>query len=165
MNLNAPGISSLSDVPYTDHVNNVTASAANAVDGKSSIGQSRGLGLRFCAVNNYKTNDKVQFLRISLHQKQPILSVRLHLRDPARGFIPTVYYSRLGSVNISVGNSSDVSDVRRQCGSSYQASQGQSPIFICYATGSYVWLTVSANYFLEVCEVEVYAGKALLSKL
>ncbi|XP_062498995.1 sushi, von Willebrand factor type A, EGF and pentraxin domain-containing protein 1-like [Corticium candelabrum] len=157
MNLNAPGIASLSDVPYTDHVNNVTASAANAVDGKSSIGQSRGLGLRFCAVNNYKTNDKVQFLRISLHQKQPILSVRLHLRDPARGFIPTVYYSRLGSVNISVGNSSDVSDVRRQCGSSYQASQGQSPIFICYATGSYVWLTVSANYFLEVCEVEVYA--------
>ena len=161
MNLNAPGIASLSDGPFT-YLRQVVASAANAVDGKSSIGQSTGLGFRFCAINNYRRNDKLQFLRISLYQRQPILSVRLHLRDPPKFFTPSRYYRRLDSVNVSVGNSSDVNDVRRQCGSSYQASQGQSPIFICYATGSYVWLTVRANYYLEVCEVEVYAGKGSL---
>ena len=155
MNLNAPGIASLSNGPYTDHVNDVTASADNAVDGKSAIGQSKGLGFSYCAVNSYGRNDKLQFLRISLYQRQPILSLRLHLRDPANGFTPNRYYGRLDGLTASVGNSCDVNDVRRQCGSSYQASQGQSPIFICYATGSYIWLTVRASYFLEVCEVEV----------
>ena len=157
MNLNTPGITSLSDGPFS--YRDLKGSAANAVDGKSAIGQSKGLGFGFCAVNNYKRNDKVQFLRIFLYQRQPILSVRLHLRDSANGFTPANYYSRLGSVNVSVGNSSNVNDARQQCGSSYQASQGQSPFFICYATGSYVWLTVRANYYLVVCEVEVYAGK------
>ena len=159
MNLNVTGITSLSDGPFTDHTHNVEGSADNAVDGKSAIGQSKALGFKFCAVNNYRRDDKLQFLRISLYQRQPILSVRLHLRDPAKTFTPTRYYSRLGIVNVSVGNSSNVNDTRRQCGSSYQASQGQSPLFICFATGSYVWLTVRANYYLEVCEVEVYAGK------
>ena len=157
MNLNAPGIASLSHGPFIHK--DVTGIADNALDGKSAIGQSGGLGFGFCAVNNYKANDKLQFLRISLYQRQPILSVRLHLRDPAGGFTPSRHYRRLDGLTVSVGNSSDVNDARRQCGSSYRASQGQSPIFICYATGSYVWLTVQANHYLEVCEVEVYAGK------
>ena len=155
MNLNAPGIASLSDGPYT--FGGMTGSAANAVDGQSAIGQSTGLGFRFCAVNNYRRNDKVQFLYLSLHQNQMILSIRLHLRDPAKSD-----YSRLDGLAVSVGNSSDVNHVRPQCGSSYRASRGQSPIFICYATGSYVWLTLRAKHYLEVCEVEVYAGKGSL---
>ena len=156
MNLNAPGITSLSDGPYT--YLGVPGSADNAVDGKSAIGQSTGLGYRFCAVNNYRRNDKIQFLYISLHQNQAILSIRLHLRDPANGY----KYSKLDGLAVSVGNSSDVNHVRRQCGSSYRASQGQSPIFICYTTGSYLLLTLRANYYLEVCEVEVYASKGSL---
>ena len=163
MNLNASGNTLLSDGPIS--YGDLKGSAANAVDGISAIGKSKGLGFKFCAVNNYRTNDKLQFLRISLYQRQSILSVRLHLRDSANGFTPNRYYRRLDGLTVSVGNSTDVNDVRRHCGSSYRASQGQSPIFICYATGSYVWLTVRANYYLEVCEVEVYAGKASLSKL
>ena len=162
MNLNAPGITSLSDGPFTDHTRNVTGSADNAVDGKSAIGQSKGLGFGSCAANNYRRNDKLQFLRISLYQRQPILSIRLHLRDPSNGITPNRYYSRLDGLTVSVGNSTDVNDVRRHCGSSYRASQGQSPIFICYATGSYVWVTLRASYYLVVCEVEVYAVKGSL---
>ena len=37
-------------------INNVTGSADNAVDGKSAIGQSKGLGFGY---NNYRTNNKL----------------------------------------------------------------------------------------------------------
>ncbi len=154
MNLNAPGITSLSDGSYG--TGGLTGNSSNAVDGDSAIGKSSRL--RFCAVNNYNKNDRLQFLRISLYHKQLVLFIRLHLRDLDKTFLGSFYYSKLNRLRVAVGSFSNVNAYRAICGLPYNASQGQSPTFVCNKLGSYVWLTLTANHRLEVCEVEVYAG-------
>ena len=141
----------LSHGPVTLH--DKTAFTSKAVDGKSSIGHSGGAGFANCAINAFKGMDQTQFLRISLHHKQLVLFAQLHLRDGSHR------YSWQRGLNVSVGNSALLRDARRQCGSPYQPHQGQSPSFICNTDGSYVWVTLISNEYLQVCEVEVYAGK------
>ena len=150
MNLTAPGIASLSHGPFQQ-----VSFATNAVDGNSAIGNSAGDGFGNCAVNDISESEKdqLQFLRISLGHEQAVLSVRLHLRDGSRR------YSHQQGLLVGISSSHRVHDSQKQCGSAYDKSQGQSPTFICKATGSYVWLTLTSPHYLQVCEVEVYAGK------
>ena len=160
MNLNVTGITSLSDGPYG--TSGLTGNSSNAVDGDSAIGKSQSRRLRFCAVNNYRKNDKLQFLRISLYPKPLVLFIRLHLRDSRTSlwgfFSKNRYYRKINGLRVEVGSFSNVNEYRANCGSPYNGNQGQSPTFVCNKLASYVWLTLTANYRLEVCEVEVYAG-------
>ena len=161
MNLNVTGITSLSDGPYG--IDGLTANSSNAVDGDSAIGRSNYRWLRLCAVNNYNKNDKLQFLRISLHHKQLVLFIRLYLRDSITSFLwrwfpKNSYYIKFNGLRVEVGSFSNVNEYRANCGSPYNSNQGQSPTFVCNKLGSYVWLTLTANSRLDVCEVEVYAG-------
>ena len=160
MNLNVTGITSLSDGPYATGA--LTGNSSNAVNGDSAIGKSYYMWWRFCAVNNYNKNDKLQFLRISLHHKQLVLFIRLHLRDSITSFLEwfpkNKLYRKLNGLRVEVGSFSNVNEYRANCGSPYNSNQGQSPTFVCNKLGSYVWLTLTANSRLEVCEVEVYAG-------
>ncbi|XP_062498853.1 CUB and sushi domain-containing protein 3-like isoform X3 [Corticium candelabrum] len=148
MNLTAPGIASLSHGSFQQ-----VSFASNAVDGNSAIGNSGGNGFLKCAINDIGNSEKdqLQFLRISLGHEQEVLFIRLHLRDESRR------YSHQQDLLVGVSSSHHVHDSQKQCGSAYDKSQGQSPTFICKATGSYVWLTLTSPHYLQVCEVEVYA--------
>ena len=148
INLTAPGIVSLSHGPFQN-----VAFASKAVDGNSAIGNSGGDGLGNCAVNAIGAIKQFQFIRISFGHEQEVLFIRLHLRDESRR------YSQQQGLLVGVSSSQRVHDFQKQCGSAYDKSQRQSPVFICNATGSYVWLTLGSRHNLQVCEVEVYAGK------
>ena len=146
--MTAPGIASLSHGAIRQ-----TTLASNAVDGNSAIGNSGGAGFGNCAINYNRAKSQLQFLRISFGHEQTVLFIRLHLRDGSRR------YSQQQGLVVGVGTSHRIDDSQKQCGSAYDRSQGQSPVFICNATGSYVWLTLMSPHYLQVCEVEVYAGK------
>jgi hypothetical protein len=148
-----------------------TAIASKAIDGLSSIGSSGGSGAQNCTGlqrnSRFWRNGRwvvvrmeFQYLRVDIGDIHAIHSIRLHLRDGKD--IAKYRYARYRDVygmDVSVGNSYDISQSRYQCGSQYN-SDTQSPTFVCESTtyARYLWMILRNSLKpLFICEVEVYA--------
>lgn len=143
--------------PDTFKYGSRSASAENALDGKSNIGSSAGDGVLLCAstelYSKAKTSRMSQYLRIHLLSRKRVHFVRLQMRD---GIHPREH----DGLTVGTGPSQNLPQIT-QCGSAYKYDQqGQSPVFSCSANGLYVWILFRTTYrgiSLQVCEVEVYA--------
>ena len=133
--------------------------AANAIDGRTNIGESGAVTVLNCAsTKSARQWRKLQYLQIDLQRPYSIAAIRLHLRDGEHrrrwqnGLVVIVSNSTIGSSQTNVGT---------QCGVAYNPSElGQSPLFPCWASGRYVYAALRhrAAYPVQVCEMQIFKG-------
>ena len=143
--------------PDTFSSNNQYAEAANAIDGRTNIGESGAITVLNCASTKHtKKWRQLQYLQIDLQRPYSIAAVRLHLRDGA-----SRQYWQNGLV-VSVSNSTidtTRANVETQCGRTYSFRSGQSPLFSCWTSGRYVYAVLRNSVSpLQVCEMEIFKG-------
>ena len=133
--------------------------AANAIDGRTNIGESGAVTVLNCA-STMSTRQwrNLQYLQIDLQRPYSIAAIRLHLRDGEQrrrwqnGLVVIVSNSTIGRSQTNVGT---------QCGVAYNPSElGQSPLFPCWASGRYVYAALRhrALYPVQVCEMQIFKG-------
>ena len=153
MDLTEPGVATF--IPANGDVykfKGKKALARNAVDGRSSIGESGINGGQNCA--GLQKPSRLQCFRVDLGHAQHIYSIRLRLRDG-------IYAEQEGMI-VKTSNNSDFSTSWHSCGEPYdpKTNNSQSPVFVCDSTARYVWMVLrSSKRPLFICEVEVYAGE------
>ena len=138
--------------------------AANAIDGRTNIGQSGSNTVLNCAStkDSWPRHSRkwLQYLQIDLQRQYSVAAVTLHLRDGEdrqkwqNGLIVTVSNSTIDINQASAGS---------KCGSAYDAERfGQSPVFTCSNTGRYIYATLrDSPYPLQVCEMQIFKGMSL----
>ena len=141
--------------PDTYSHGEVSAKADNAIDGRTSIGESVGVSLLHCASTNDPSQLRpLQYLEIDLGRIYSIAAVRLHLRDG----IPR----RIGQSGLVVNvRNSTINDASEgvQCGEAYNDKFEQSPLFSCWKPGRYVYAVLRDSlYPLQVCEMQIFKG-------
>ena len=130
---------------------------ANAIDGRTNIGESgRDTVLNCASTRDPWRKRPLQYLQIDLKRSYSIAAVRLHLRDGVdrrkwqNGLVVSVS-------NTFIMTSLNVGTI---CGKSYNATTfGQSPFFHCSTSGRYVnAVLLSKDAPLQVCEMEIFKG-------
>ena len=141
--------------PDTFTSNNLFAEVANAIDGRTSKGNSGKVTVLNGALT--KHNGRRRQLQIDLQRPYSISAIRLHLRDGEqrqkwqKRLVVCVSNSTIATGQVSVGI---------QCGKEYLAStSGQSPLFPCWTSGRYVYAVLRNSFYpIQVCKMQIFKG-------
>ena len=150
--------------PDTFSENGAFASAANAIDGRTNIGESGQVTVENCASTRTKGKrsfqrllTKLQYLQIDFQRPHSITAVRLHLRD---GEWRRMCQEGLVVIVSNIAIQASETSVATQCGSPYgKTNFEQSPLFLCGTSGRYIYAVLRNSRFpLQVCEMQIFKG-------
>ena len=129
--------------------------AANAIDGRTNIGESGRVTVLNCASTKQPGQVRpLQYLQIDLQRPYSIAAVRLHLRDGKQR------QRWQNGLIVTVSNSTIEANDGIQCGVAYHvARHGQSPLFRCWISARYVYAILrNKSSPLQVCEMQIFRG-------